>query len=125
MAGMLPERYREQMEGVLSCYDPTVITKTPPCACFSGGMTSFLCARRIRIFNYPRIAEPLRDRIRAQALATKHRALILHINKTGVSKEEVVPSELKTLRDHPGQVHAIPTTEACNAHEALHDKTTH
>jgi hypothetical protein len=45
--------------------------------CYAGGMTSFLYSRGIRIFDYARFAEPLRERIRARAqeLARKsHRA---------------------------------------------------
>ena len=33
----------------------------------AGGMTSFLYSRGIRIFDYARFAEPLRERIRARA----------------------------------------------------------
>jgi hypothetical protein len=32
-----------------------------------GGMTRFLSARQIQIFDYPRFAEPLRDRVRERA----------------------------------------------------------
>jgi hypothetical protein len=31
------------------------------------GMTRFLSARQIQIFDYPRFAEPLRDRVRERA----------------------------------------------------------
>jgi hypothetical protein len=127
MTGMLTERYRERLAGVLSCYDRIVITGTLPGACYAEGMTSFLYAQHIRIFDYPRFAEPLRDRIRTQALAlaTEHRASIQHINKAGVRKEEVVAAVLKDRGDQPGLVHVISAMEACNAYEAWHDKTTH
>ena len=64
MAQMLAEQYRERLVGVLSCYDRIVITGTLPRACYAVGMTSFLYSRGIRIFDYARFAEPLRDRIR-------------------------------------------------------------
>ena len=64
MALLLTERYRDRLLGVLSCYDRIVITGTLPGACYAQGMTSFLYARGIRIFDYARFAEPLRDRIR-------------------------------------------------------------
>jgi len=67
MAQMLTERYRDRLSGVLSCYDRIVITGTFPGICYAQGMTSFLYARGIRIFDYARFAEPLRDRIRARA----------------------------------------------------------
>ena len=54
------ERYRERLPGVLSCYDRIIVTGTLPGACYAKGMTGFLSARQIRIFDYPRFAEPLR-----------------------------------------------------------------
>ncbi len=73
MTEMLTDRYEERLAGVLSCYDQIMITGTLPGACYAAGMTSFLNARHIRIFDYPRFAEPLRERIRegAQVLAVE------------------------------------------------------
>ena len=68
MAQMLTERYRDRLLGMLSCYDRIVITGTLPGVCYAQRMTSFLYSRDIRIFDYARFAEPLRDRIRAAAL---------------------------------------------------------
>jgi hypothetical protein len=39
---------------VLSCYDRIIVTGTLPGACYAKGMTGFLSARQIRIFDYPR-----------------------------------------------------------------------
>jgi hypothetical protein len=50
----LTERYRERLAGVLSCYDRIIVTGTLPGACYAKGMTGFLSARQIRIFDYPR-----------------------------------------------------------------------
>ncbi len=66
-ATALTERYAPNLHGVLSCYDRIIVTGTLPGACYAGGMTSFLYSRGIRIFDYPRFAEPLRDRIRERA----------------------------------------------------------
>jgi hypothetical protein len=68
---LLTTRYAENLAGVLSCHDRIVITGTLPGACFAEGMTSYLVARVIRIFDYPQVALPLRERVRdaAQALA--------------------------------------------------------
>jgi hypothetical protein len=64
---LLSERYRERLAGVLSCYDRIIVTGTLPGVCYAKGMTAFLSARQIRIFDYPRFAEPLRDRLRERA----------------------------------------------------------
>jgi hypothetical protein len=60
----LTERYRERLAGVLSCYDRIIVTGTLPGACYAKVMMGFLSARQIRVFDYPRFAEPLRDRDR-------------------------------------------------------------
>jgi hypothetical protein len=124
MAQMLTERYRERLHGVLSCYDRIVITGTLPGVCYAGGMTSFLYAKGIRIFDYAHFAEPLRDQIRerAQQLAAEQGASIEHIAKAHIRKEEVVAKVLAARTDHPGLVHVISAMEACESYKPWHDK---
>ncbi len=66
-AATLTERQSANLHGVLSCYDRIIVAGTLPGACCAGGTTSFLYSRGIRIFDYPRSAEPLRERIRERA----------------------------------------------------------
>jgi hypothetical protein len=124
MAQMLTERYRERLHGVLSCYDRIVITGTLPGVCYAAGMTSFLYAKGIRIFDYPRFVEPLRDQIRARAeqLAAEQGASIEYIAKAHIRKEEVVAKVLAARGDHPGLVHVISAMEACESYQPWHDK---
>ena len=124
MAQMLTERYRERLHGVLSCYDRIVITGTLPGICYAGGMTSFLYAKGIRIFDYARFAEPLRERIRerAEQLAAEQGASIEHIAKAHIRKEEVVAKVLAARGEHPGLVHVISAMEACESYKPWHDK---
>jgi hypothetical protein len=126
MGQNLVERYGDRMHGVLSCYDRILITGTLPGACYAQGMTSFLYAHGIRIFDYPRFAEPLRDRIRARAqeLAAQHGVVIEHINKSHIRKEAVVAKVLEGRGDHPGLVHVISAMEACGSYKPWHDKAT-
>jgi hypothetical protein len=56
MSGSLAERYDERLAGVLSCYDRLVITGTLPGICFAEGMTRYLHAHSIAIFDYPAFA---------------------------------------------------------------------
>ena len=98
----LIERYRDRLHGVLSCYDRIVVTGTLPQACYAEGMTAFLKAQGVRIFDYPRLAEPLRDalRARAQELATSAGITIEHISKAHIRKEDVVAKVLERRGDH-------------------------
>ncbi len=123
---LLTERYAERLAGVLSCYDRIVITGTLPGVCYAQGMTNFLYAKGIRIFDYPQFAAPLRDRVRerAQRLAAEHGVAIQHINKPHIRKEAVVAEVLKGRGDQPGLVHIISAMEACQSYQPWHDKNT-
>ena len=76
---------------MLSCYDRIIVTGTLPGVCHAKGMTAFLWAQGVRIFDYPRFAEPLRDRIRARAaeLASAAGVTIDHIAKRHIRKEDI------------------------------------
>ncbi len=124
MTQMLTERYRDRLLGVLSCYDRIVVTGTLPGVCYAGGMTSFLYARGIRIFDYAQFAQPLRERIRAaaQAACVEAGIEIEHISKAHIRKEDVVAKVIAQRGDHPGLVHVISAMEACESYQPWHDK---
>jgi len=127
MSQSLTERYNEQIAGVLSCYDRLVITGTLPGICYADGMTRFLHASGIRIFDYPQFAMELRDRVRdcAASLAAEAGVTIEHIGKAHIRKEDVVARVLERRGDRPGLVHIISAMEACDAYQPWHDKQTH
>jgi hypothetical protein len=126
MTRSLTERYDERIAGVLSCYDRVVITGTVPVICYAEGMTRYLHANGIRIFDYPRFAMELRDRIRdgAASLATEAGLTIEHVAKSHIRKEEVVARVLAQRGEHPGLVHIISAMEACDSYRPWHDKAT-
>src|SRR5271167_893566 len=72
----LVERYDERIAGVLSCYGRIVIAGTLPGICHAKGMTAFLYANAIRIFDYPQFAATLRDKVRENT--AKRRDLNIH-----------------------------------------------
>jgi DNA-binding MarR family transcriptional regulator len=80
----------------------------------------------IKIFDYPKFAEPFKDAIRAiaEGIARKHEVQIEFIRKTGVRKESIISEKIKKRGDHPGIVHIISAMEACNTYKPWHDKTT-
>jgi hypothetical protein len=124
MAQSLTERYDERIAGILSCYDRVVITGTVPVICYAEGMTRFLYARGIRIFDYPDFAITLRDgvRERAASLASQAGVSIEHIAKNPMRKEDVVARVLAQRGDHPGLVHILSAMEACDSYRPWHDK---
>jgi len=122
----LTERYGEHIAGMLSCYDRILITGTLPGACFARGMTHILYSKGIRIFDYTKFTEPLRDRVRERAAAIARDAgiAIEHIAKRHIRKEEVVAEVLAKRGDHPGLVHVISAMETCDSYQPWHDKQT-
>ena len=127
MSQSLVERYDDRIAGILSCYDRIVITGTLPGICYADGMTRYLNANGIRIFDYPQFAMKLRDRVRERAasLAVETGVTIEHIGKSHIRKEAVVARVLEQRGDHPGLVHIISAMEACDAYQPWHDKQTH
>jgi hypothetical protein len=94
---------------VLSCYDRVVMTGTLLLVCYADGMTRFLHADGVRIFDYPQFAMTLRDRVRdrAASLAAEAGVTIEHIGKAHIRKEDVVARVLEQRGDRPGLVHIL------------------
>jgi hypothetical protein len=124
---LLTDRYADKIRGVLSCYDRVVIQGTLPGVCYAQGMTSFLNMRNIRIFDYPRFAEPLRDELRknAEKIAAENNLEIEFIRKNDFRKEKAIKDILKERGHHPGHVAIISAMEACPTYKPWHDKKTH
>jgi len=87
---LLTERRASQIAGVLGCYDRILIFGTLPGICYVGGMTSLLYARQIRIFDYPKFAEPFRERIRenAERMAAAAGVEVESIRTRSIRKED-------------------------------------
>src|SRR3979411_2267359 len=104
MTGSLTERYDDRIAGVLSCYDRVVVTGTLPTVCYAAGMTKFLYAIGVRIFDYPLSASTPRDRVRERAasLAAQAGITIEHIAKRHIRKEAGPAAGVQTEAEQPG-----------------------
>lgn len=121
------ERHAETIRGVLSCFDRVVITGTLPDLCHAGSMAQYLGARDIRLFDYPRWAEPFRDELRAHAerLAQESRLTIEFIRRgKDFRKEERIKRLVAQRGEHPGLVHIFSAMEPCPSFRPWHDKRT-
>jgi hypothetical protein len=121
---LLTERYATQIAGVLSCWDWILIFGTLPKICYAGGMTSYLYERKVRIFDYPRFAEPFRDELRenAERLAAEAGIEIEFLRKRNVRKEDRVKEILARRGEHPGLVCVLSAMEPCSTYKPWHDK---
>jgi len=123
----LLERYADKIRGVVWCFDRVVIHGTLPGLCYAAGMTSYLFSNGIRIFDYPKFAEPFREAIRknAERLANENGLKIEFIRKLkSFRKEERVQQILARRGNKPGLVHIFAAMEQCSSYQPWHDKKT-
>lgn len=123
---LLTERYADKILGVLTCLDRVVITGTIPEISHAEAMTSYLYSQKIRIFDYTKFAEPLRDEIRlhAERLAQENGLEIDFIRKADFRKEQRIKEIIAKRGNHPGLVHIFSAMEPCPSFKPWHDKKT-
>ncbi len=121
------ERHEKKIKGTISCFDRIVITGTVPEICYSGGITQVLKSHGIRIFDYTKFAEPLRNIIRdnAEMLARENDLEIEFIRKNNFRKEARVKEILETRGDQPGLVHIFSAMESCSSYKPWYNKRTY
>lgn len=125
---LLTERYQKQIAGVLCCYDRIIMQGTVPNWCYAKGMTDYFYAHQIRIFDYPKWAEPLRDAIREnmERLAAANQIQIEFVrSKKGFRQEQRVREILDKRGEEPGLVCILSAMEPCGSYKPWHDKKTH
>ena len=121
---ILTERYSKQISGILSCYDRILIFGTLPNICFAEGMTSWLYKSQVRIFDYPRFAEPFKAQLHenAKKLAADHGIEIEFIRKRNFRKEDRIKEVLAKRGEHPGLIWIFSAMEPCSTYKPWHDK---
>lgn len=124
---LFTQRHAAKIAGELSCFDRIVITGTIPNICYADGMTGYLRFKGIRIFDYTKWAEPLREQIRtnAQALAGQASLEIEFLKRCDDRKEALVRQKLEKRGTHEGLVCIFSAMEACSSYTPWHDKQTH
>ena len=124
---LLTERYADKIAGVLSCFDRLIVSGTLPTLCYDHGMTKYLSARDIRIFDFVTWAKPLAELIQAnaEALAAASGLKIDYVRKKNFRKEDKVKAVLKERGDQPGLVWVFSALEPCTTYQPWHDKASH
>lgn len=124
---LLTEKYADDLHGVLNCYDRVIITGYVQQWCYAQAMTSYLYQQEIRIFDYTKFVEPLRESVRAnaEAIAKENGVEIEFVRSSKhFRKEKRIKQILKERGDHPGLVHIFSAMESCPAYRPWHDKPT-
>ena len=125
---LLTDKYEADLFGVLDCFDRVIISGNVLQWSYAKGMTSYLYAQDILIFNYTKFAEPLREAIRqnAEELAAKNGIEIEFIRKhKAFRKEARIKTLIKERGAHAGLVHIFSAMEPCPAYRPWHDKQSH
>jgi hypothetical protein len=122
--GLITDRYAAKIAGVLSCYDRMIVQGTLPIFCYAEGMTKYLYARGIKIFDFTEFAKPLTEAIKANAetLAASAGLTVDYIRKKNFRKEEKIKSVLAERGEHPGLVWVFSALEPCTTYRPWFDK---
>src|ERR1017187_10750370 len=91
-------------------------------------MTDYFYKHQIRIFDYAKWAEPLREALRQnmERLAAENAIEIEFVrSKKSFRKEYRVKEVLSKRGDHPGVVCILSAMEPCGSYKPWHDKKTH
>ena len=89
-------------------------------------MTAYLYAQGIRVFDYPRFAQPLRDQLQANAqrLARENGLSIEYLRKVNFRKEDRVRARRRERGTHHGLICIFSALERCCTYRPGHDKQT-
>ncbi len=119
------ERHQDNISGVLSCFDRVIVTGTLPDIGYAGAMAAHLSYHGIKLFDYTRWAEPLRNELRnhAEQLAIAAGIEIEFIRRhKAFRKEDRIQAIIANRGDHPGLVHIFSAMESCTAYRPWYDK---
>ena len=123
---LITERYAADIEGVLTCYDRMIIQGYVAPWSHPEGMTSYLNANHIKIFDYQKFCEPLTQKVRsvAEEIAKANDIEIEFIRKLkAFRKDERIQEIMENKQIKEGLVHIFSAMESCNSYKPWHDKT--
>jgi hypothetical protein len=96
--------------------------------CYASGMTEYFYKHQLRIFDYPKWAEPLRDSLRGnmERVAAENGIEIEFVrSRKSFRKEDRVREILVKRGEQPGVVGILSAMEPCGSYKPWHDKKTH
>ncbi len=122
---LLTDKYADKIYGTTTCYDHVIIQGYIPGWNHAEGMTSYLNASNIRIFDFSNFSQPLTEQIHANAqrIADENDIEIELICKLRTFRKGIQEILQKTGKTE-GMGHIFSTMEQCNTYKPWHDKTT-
>lgn len=113
---LITEKYRDKISSVITCYDRIIIQGIIPGWSYAEGMTSYLNANKIKIFDYAAFSQPMTQKVRenAEKIAKENNIEIeFMVCPTKVSKD------LKTTKNNG----RIEITKNCGVKKCLSEQT--
>lgn len=124
---LITDTYAEKIYGVLTCYDRMIIQGYIPGWSHAEGMTSYMKANDIRIFDYSSFSQPLTEQVRqnAERIAAENGIEIEFIRKLhAFRKDDRIQKIISGSGKTEGLVHIFSAMESCTTYRPWHDKTT-
>jgi hypothetical protein len=114
------DRYGNAVLGEFSCFDRVVIGGTLTEICHTAGVAQYVLSKGSRILDMPRVFEPMKAEItaNARALAEAHGLQIEYIRRKNFRKEDRIREILEERGSHPGLVHVFSALERVNTFRA-------
>lgn len=126
---LITERYQEQIDSVITCYDRILIQGNIPQWSYPKGMAMYLTGKGIRLFDYKeQFCKPLTQEIRenAERTAKENGIEIEYIRKVGAfRKDDRIEAIIREKGTKQGLVHIFSAMEGCNTYDPWHNKETH
>lgn len=116
---LLTERHKEQVTGVISCFDRIIFQGTLPQLSYARGITEYFCKQGLLLKDFTHWAEPLTQRIRDNAgrVASEAGLEIQYLAKASSDKEKLIQEILSKRGNHPGLVCVFSVTERCSTYK--------
>jgi hypothetical protein len=122
---LLTEKYANQIDGTITCYDRIIIQGVIPVWSYAEGMTGYFYGNEIKIFDYAKFSQPLTESVRktAEQIAKDEGIEIEFIRKTqAFRKDDRIQEIIKEKEVTEGLVHIFSAMEKCNTYRPWHDK---
>ena len=123
---LLTDKYADKIYGTLTCYDRMIVQGYIPGWSHAEGMTSYLKANGIRIFDFPSFSQPFTEQVRqnAQQIADENGIEIEFIRKLrAFRKDDRIQEIISNTGKTEGLIHIFSAMEQCNTYKPWHDKT--
>ena len=125
---LITERYKNQVAGVLNCFDRIVLSGNLLQHCHPTGFQNYLRDQGIRCFDFQntvgkRIANGLKKHV--DELAAQTNTEIHYLGKSKIRKESFVQAIIDKRGEHPGLVCILKCIEGCNRFIPLYGACPH